>query len=495
MESKKGTLTIIGLGPGKMEDLTLGAHKALEEVDKLFIRTKEHPIIDELVGDNLDFNTFDKVYEREDNFEQVYEVIAKRLIQEINKGLNIGYAVPGNPLVAEKSVQNLLNRLPNEKLDIISGESFLDVLFTLLNIDPIEGMQVLDALSFAAEDIQFNQNIILTQVYNRLIASDVKLTLLEVYPENHQIQVVKAAGIVGLEKKVEIPLYQLDRLEWVDHLTSVYIPPLHVEQRNKFNKLEVFNTLVRIMEKLRSPNGCPWDLEQDHLSLRPYLIEETYEVLEEIENGDRFGLCEELGDLLLQVIFHAQIAKEENNFDIEDVIYSISEKMIRRHPHVFGDEDLSTSDDVLKKWDEIKASEKSFSSKDFKSVLDITDGLPALMEAQKVQKKAAGVGFDWPIINQVLDKLEEELSEFKEALTIGQKSKIREELGDVLFATVNVGRFLELDLELVLRDATQKFKKRFRYIEKAVRKTENDLNDMTLNELEELWQQAKEELN
>jgi tetrapyrrole methylase family protein/MazG family protein len=491
-----GKLKIIGLGPGKLKDLTLGAYKNMKDVEKLFLRTKEHPIAEQLLAEEIEFKTFDKVYETESSFEDVYDEITKQIVEMLNQGKDIGYAVPGNPLVAERSVQNLLLELPEEKIDLISGESFLDKLFISLGVDPVEGIQILDGLSFTPDNIQVDQKLILTQVYSRLIASDVKLALLDIYPEEHMIYVIRAAGITEMEKKVEIPLYKLDRLEWIDHLTSLYIPPVDNKDEINFDRLDKFENLVRIMGKLRSSEGCPWDIEQDHESLRTYLIEETYEVLERIDEEDISGLCEELGDLLLQVVFHAQVAKEESDFDIEDVIRGISEKMLRRHPHVFGTEDLSAASDVLKKWEEIKKEEKLEREKtedqEEQTILKVTNGLPALMEAQKIQKKAAKVGFDWANIEGALTKLEEELLEFKEALMAGQSKEVREELGDFIFAIVNVGRFLDLDMEMVLKDASSKFKKRFQYMESKVEK--GDLEKMSLDKLEELWQTAKEKL-
>ncbi|KXS45673.1 MULTISPECIES: nucleoside triphosphate pyrophosphohydrolase [unclassified Candidatus Frackibacter] len=493
LDKELGNLKVIGLGPGKIDHLTLGAYEALQRVDKLFLRTREHPIVEQLSTRDIEFKTFDSIYNDEENFNDVYEKIKEVLITQLKEGLDVGYAVPGNPLVAEESVRKLLAEVDPGKIGIISGESFLDVIFTSLNIDPIEGLQVLDSLSFTKGDLSTNQHLMLTQFYNQLVASNVKLTLLEVYPEDHSVVIIKAAGISELEKRVEVPLYELDRVKWIDHLTSVYIPPLKGKVEGNLNQMEEFNTLVKIMEKLRADDGCPWDLKQDHNTLRPYLIEETYEVLERIENEDILGLCEEIGDLLLQVVFHAQIAKENDEFDIEDVIYSISDKMIRRHPHVFGTEKLKTADAVLDRWEDIKAVEKNDTTDDTETILAVTEGLPALMEAQKIQKKAAEVGFDWPSIKGTLNKLEEELIEFKAALKSEDKDKIRDELGDLLFAIVNVGRFLDFHLELVLKDATNKFKRRFSYIESALKKEEAKFKDKSLEELEELWREAKKE--
>ncbi|MCK8824910.1 nucleoside triphosphate pyrophosphohydrolase [Fuchsiella alkaliacetigena] len=484
-----GSLQIVGLGPGDLGDLTLAAYEALQKADKLFLRTVEHPVVTQLKAKEIDFNSFDDIYESQDDFIEVYNQIVNKLLKEIEAGLDIVYGVPGNPLVAEKSVQQLLAKLPSDKVGIIAGLSFLEPLFIALELDPIAGLQILDALSLSKEQLQPQQDLILTQVYNSLVAADLKLTLLEVYPAEHSIQVVRAAGVPALEKRSKLPLYQLDRLDWLDHLTTVHVPPKESEAFY-MNELTEFKTLVQIMAKLRGKEGCPWDLEQTHDSLRPYLIEEAYEVLAEIEAGDIEALCEELGDLLLQVIFHAQIAKENNNFEIEDVIYGICEKMIKRHPHVFSDEDLNSAVEVEGRWEEIKNAQKSKAKKD-EDILATPKGLPSLMEAQKVQQKAATVGFDWESIEGALAKLQEELGEFAEALEEQGADRIREELGDVLFAIVNIGRFLDFNLELVLRDATQKFKKRFADMETELKNSSLKLEDISLIELEELWQRVK----
>ena len=243
------------------------------------------------------------------------------------------------------------------------------------------------------------------------------------------------------------------------------------------------------MEKLRSPGGCPWDRKQTHRSLLPYLIEETYEVVDAVEKGDDRELREELGDLLLQVVFHSQIAKERGAFTIDDVVDSIAKKLIHRHPHVFGErEDIKTAEDVNREWEKLKEKE----GKVKESILDgVPRSMPALERAYKLQKKAAKVGFDWKDFEGIKEKLIEELSEIEEELKKGNREKIEEEVGDLLFMAVNLARFLGVHPEVALRKANEKFEKRFRYMEKRAKEEGKDLREMSLDEMESLWQEAK----
>ncbi|WP_456342647.1 nucleoside triphosphate pyrophosphohydrolase [Thermovibrio sp.] len=251
-----------------------------------------------------------------------------------------------------------------------------------------------------------------------------------------------------------------------------------------------FSDLVKVMEKLRSPEGCPWDREQTHESLLKYLIEEAYEVVDAVLKGDDEELKEELGDLLLQVVFHSQIAKERGAFTVEDVIDSITRKLIFRHPHVFGGkEGIKSAEDVNREWEKLKEKE----GKKRESSLDgIPKSMPALERAYKLQKRAEKVGFDWKDFKGIKEKIVEELQEIEEELKRGDREKLEEELGDLLFMAVNLSRFLGVHPEIALRKANEKFEKRFRYMEKRAKETGKELKEMSLEEMEELWQEAKE---
>lgn len=262
-----------------------------------------------------------------------------------------------------------------------------------------------------------------------------------------------------------------------------------VENFNFKERYDV-NDLIDIVEILRSPGGCPWDIEQDHKSIRRDFLEETYEVIEAINKEDRDGLLEELGDVLLQVVFHAQIEREKNSFDLNDVADGVCKKMIERHPHVFGNVNAETSEQVLENWDVIKKQTKSQKSQT-ESMLSIPREFPALMRADKVQKKAAKVGFDWDSVEGAFDKVSEELEELKEAVTMGVVENANEELGDLLFSVVNVSRFISVDSEEALTKATDKFIDRFSKVEKMAEEKGINMKETDLTELDKLWDEAK----
>lgn len=251
---------------------------------------------------------------------------------------------------------------------------------------------------------------------------------------------------------------------------------------------ELFNGLVDIMRRLRSPDGCPWDREQTFDTIKPYTLEETYEVLDAIDARDWKGVAEELGDYMLQAVFYAQMAEESGHFRIEDSLRAINEKLVRRHPHVFGDGDARTSNEVKARWDEIKAGEKQ----ERKLVLDgVTRSQPALAEAAQICSRAAATGFDWDSAEQVLAKLEEELHELAEARRNASPAEIEDELGDILFVLVNLARWLKVDPEQALRKSNAKFRRRFTHVETAIREQGRELKDSGMEEMEALWQQAK----
>ncbi|MDI6728002.1 MAG: nucleoside triphosphate pyrophosphohydrolase [Thermodesulfovibrionales bacterium] len=251
-----------------------------------------------------------------------------------------------------------------------------------------------------------------------------------------------------------------------------------------------FQKLLDIMSALRSENGCPWDKEQTRESLKPFLIEETYEVLEALDEDDPEKIKEELGDLLFQIVFHCQMAKERGEFDIDDVIKKISDKMIARHPHVFGEEKFETSEEVVKQWEERKREE----GKLMESILEgIPKELPSLLRAQRLQARAARVGFDWKRVEDVMEKLDEELKEFGAALKSKSQKEIEDELGDVFFVLVNVSRFVGVNPEDALRKTISKFISRFRYIEMKAADAGKRLSDMTLEEMDALWDEAKKQ--
>lgn len=260
-----------------------------------------------------------------------------------------------------------------------------------------------------------------------------------------------------------------------------------------------FNELVAVMERLRAPGGCPWDREQTYASLAQYLLEETYETFDAIQEADKTGdttnLREELGDILLQVVFHSTIAAEKGDFTIDEVVKGVTEKLVLRHPHVFGEEELATAADVLNNWDKLKANEREKSGKIEKekdSILDdVTLHFPALLEGLKLTKKAAKVGFDWTDAAEIFDKLNEELDELNRAIADDEQAKIEEEIGDLLFVVVNLARKLEVEPETALKKTNHKFRRRFKFIEQQLKERGRSLEESSLEEMDALWNQAK----
>lgn len=497
---KDKDLVIIGLGPGGTDTLTVGVRDRLQGAEKLFIRTGKHPAAAELQESGVSFSTFDYLYEELRDFPRVYSGIAEILIKEARTG-PVVYAVPGHPLVGEESVLKAIELAVAENLsyEVVPAVSFLDAVLTGLNLDLSKGLKLIDGLGLVGEDFKpasrpdpLVPNLVM-QVYNSLVASEVKLSLMEFYPDGHLVKVISHAGVPGCERIEQVPLFELDRLDWIDHLTSVYIPP----DRETTVMVSRFpmDSIVDILERLRDEHGCPWDREQTHQSLKKYLIEETYEVLEAIDEGNMYKICEELGDLLLQIVFHSQIARESGSFDFNDVVLAISRKIVRRHPHVFGSASVRNSNEVSLNWEEIKKGELKEKGETRNSLLEgIPIQLPALMKADLLQHKAAKGGFDWPDYRGALDKVAEETGEVKAAIASGSLEQVRNEIGDLIFAVVNLARLLQVNPEEALLLTVRKFKERFMYIEKIAAETGRELGNMGLEELDKLWEEAKIEL-
>lgn len=478
------TIQVIGLGAGDLDQLPLGIYKKIKNAAELYVRTEDHPVLKELAEEGVTFNSFDAIYEKHDTFAPVYAEIADTLIA-LSKEQSLIYAVPGHPLVAEQTVQYLVEaeKKGDFRLVIEGGQSFLDPIFGALRIDPIEGFQLLDGTAMASDDVNMAQHVLIAQVYDSFSASEVKLTLMEKYPEDYEVTIVTAAGSAN-EVLRKVPLYELDRAAEVDNLTTIYVPPA-VDQ---MDRLKEWQTFRQIVARLRSPEGCPWDREQTHESLRPYLLEEAHELLQAIEEEDDEAIAEELGDVLLQVFLHAQIGQDNGYFQLEDVLSAVSAKMIRRHPHVFGDAEAATSDEVVSNWQAIKAQEKPQTA----SILDGQERYSSsLMTSYNYQKKAAKVGFSWSDADGAWEKFEEELQEFQAEAAKGSKGRQLDELGDLLFTLVNIARFYQLSPEEAMVHANRKFQQRFSHVEKRVSEGSGNFSDYTLVQLDEFWNEAK----
>lgn len=472
-------LHVMGLGPSGMEQLTLGNYRRICGAKKIFARTAEHPCVQELMAEGICVESFDEIYTKKPSFEAVYESITEQLRKELEKSSEVIYVVPGHPMVAEMTVQLIGEKLAHDyEVVIHPAMSFIDEIFRVLKFDPIDGVVIRNYDALKDIGLSGKEWLIIPQVYNKLIASEVKLNLMSSYPDEAWVYITKALGT--FEEQVDkLPLFEMDHGTF-DHLTTIVLPPN--------SEVTSFSRLTKVMATLRSEQGCAWDLEQTHETLKPCLIEESYEVLEAIEKKDMYNLCEELGDLLLQVVFHAQLASEESEFDIQDVLQGIIQKLIRRHPHVFGDEKVATADDVVLTWDRIKQEEKKGGNGEVEFFNDPL-GLPALMWASSTQRRVAKVGFDWSDLEGPWGKIEEELQELKSALSEG--IGVREELGDLMFSVVNLARFLKLDAEEVLRDTIHKFQRRFLKMVEFTRKDGLDFEQLPLEEMDLFWEKAK----
>jgi tetrapyrrole methylase family protein / MazG family protein len=509
------TITMIGLGPGDPGHLTRRAWELLQSLELLYLRTTVHPTVASLPP-SVVLRSFDALYEQSASFDEIYTTIADELIGRARRGEAVAYAVPGHPLVAEATTREVLRRAraATVPVAIVDGVSFLEPICTALGLDPFAaGLQLLDALDLvppaptqSAERAWVEvQNLgdysapltpypllptrpaLLCQLYSRAVASDVKLSLMERYPDEHPITLVRAAGVASQETVWTIPLYELDRQTTLDHLTCAYLPPLaaHADLRGS-------DGLQWVVARLLGPGGCPWDREQTHQSLRGGLLEEVYEVLEALDADDFDALPEELGDLLLQVVVHGEMARQAGRFDLGDVQQAIAAKLIRRHPHVFADLSVSGTGEVLHNWEAIKAQELAEKGRARTGTLDgVPPGLPALMAAQKVGKKAARVGFDWPELSGLWAKLHEEIAELRAEADAPSPdaARVADEYGDLLYVAANLGRRLGLDAEAALREATLKFRRRFALLETIAQG--QDLRALDVQQLVALWEQAK----
>ena len=506
----KGTLTIVGLGPGAAGHLSLETLKLLEE-RFVILRTEVHPTVAELKRRGISFISCDAWYEKEATFEEVYDKISSFVIEQA-KNKEVVYAVPGSPLVAERTVTLLREKAKryNIPLTIKPAMSFLDLAYVDLGTDPIDGLRIIDAQDFSALADAGQYPLMVTQVYNQMVASDMKLTLMDILPDETEVYFLRNLGLEDEECR-KIPLFEMDRQPVIDHLTSVFIPrqpeealqsmlqsmkddsdtdgywerfPL-LRHKTRFD----VRPLADVMQVLREPGGCPWDREQDFDTIRANLIEECYEFLEAVDDKDTHGMAEELGDILMQVVFHARMAEEKGMFTLQDVIDGVTDKLIERHPHVFGTVKVANSDEVLTNWEAIKLQEKP----ERERVLDgIYKGLPSLLRAHKIQKRVAKVGFDWTETEDVKKKVLEEWKEFNEAAALQDQEAMEWELGDLYFSLVNFARHLGLESETALNRCNNRFAARFEHVEDRVTESGKTWNDYSLEELDRFWDEAKE---
>ena len=479
-------IIVVGLGPGNGRLLTREAWALLSGAAEVYLRTARHPAVADLAP-GVVRHSFDALYDSAPDFATVYAQIVARLL-DLGAAEDVIYAVPGHPLVGEATVTGLLAEAARREIPvrIVPGLSFIEPVLAAVGADALDGLQVYDALDLARylyPPLHSGTPLLIGQVYSRFVAGEVKLALGAIYPDQHPVVLVHRAGEVE-ELAEALPLYAIDRSAETGHLTSLYVPPLPAAA--------TLPALAETIAVLRSPDGCPWDIEQTPQSLRSSILEESYEVLAALDNGDPDNLCEELGDLLYLIVMQAQMAFEAGDFNLSEVIAGIEAKLKRRHPHVWGDWEVRGTEEVLRNWELLKKREKEGQPERPSSALDgILISLPALMHSQKMQDRAAGTGFDWPDISGVLAKIQEELVEISEAETVERRA---EELGDLLFAAVNLARWLEVDAEASLRGASSRFAMRFRLVERFARQRGLNLTQMALPQLDALWNEAKEML-
>jgi tetrapyrrole methylase family protein/MazG family protein len=487
-------VTVVGLGPGPVGLVTQETIEAISSSTTRFVRTTRHPSAT-LVGNAV---SFDDEYERHDTFAEVYAAIAARVADAALKNGSALYAVPGSPGVLEDGVRRLL---ADERLEVrvLSAVSFLDLAWLRLGIDPVDaGVRLVDAHRFAESAANSAGPFLVAQCHADWVLSEIKLAH-ESARGDERVTVLHHLGLAD-ERVLDTTWDDLDRLERshglvVDHLTSLYVPQLAEPVAGEMARLHALARTLR--------EQCPWDREQTHASLVRYLIEETYEVvdalnaLDEDDPSTDEALIEELGDLLYQIEFHTTIAEQQGRFSLADVARTTHEKLVRRHPHVFGDVQATNAGDVVTTWDEIKRAERAAKivddAPDF--FAGVSRAAPSLSLAQKLQKRAAEVGFDWPDVHGASAKLDEEIGELRVAAQSGDPAVVRMELGDVLFSVVNVARKLGLDAETALRDAADKFVARFARVQQLAAQRGMDLASSDLAQLDSLWDEAKRQLN
>jgi tetrapyrrole methylase family protein/MazG family protein len=477
-----GRIVVVGLGPGGVNHVTTETLATIERIKHRHLRTSIHPSA-HLVPNAV---THDDLYETADTFDDVYIEIANRLTAAATEHGEVLYAVPGSPLVLERTVRYLRQRAADGtiELDVLPAMSFLDVAWARLGIDPVEkGVRLVDGHDFATAAAGERGPMLVAHTHANWVLNEIKLAV-EDAQGDEPVTMLHALG-TDAELIVETTWAQLDQTIEADHLTSIYIPQLAAPVGQGYVR---FHELTRMLRE-----QCPWDIEQTHETLIPFLLEETYEVVDALqaldpdEPSSDDDLIEELGDLLFQIEFHATIAEQEGRFTIADVTQGIHDKLVRRHPHVFGDIIADDTGTVLENWDEIKKAEKGRTS----IFEGIPRSLPSLAYAQKVGRKASKVGFDWPDVAGAFPKIAEETAELAEAMTETDAAATELELGDLLFAVVNVARHLKIDAELALRAASDKFRARFEGVEALAASRSIDLKTADLVALDALWDEVK----
>lgn len=480
-------ITIIGLGPGSPKHLTREAWEMLSRAEEVWLRTLHHPVVSSLPSE-VELRSFDEFYETSETFAQVYERIAARVVNLGQRSTGVLYAVPGHPLVGEATVSAILEKARELKIPIrlVAGLSFIEPLLIALEVDALDGLQIFDALDIVAlmhPPVMPDWPALIAQVYSREVASDLKLVLMNQYPDEHEVSLIDAAG-TSAQTMTRVPLYEIDRYV-AGPLTSLYLPPLPPTCS--------FEGFQETIARLRSPGGCPWDREQTHKSLRNNVLEEAYEVIAAIDAEDQEALREELGDLLLQIVLQTQIAVEYGDFQMPEVIAGIDAKLKRRHPHVWGDIHVDGAQDVCRNWEAIKRAERESEGERQRSLLaGVPKTLPALAQAYAYGNRAANVGIDRASIDEIVREVQAEVAALTSASDL--ETQVRK-LGALLFAVADWARWLDVDPESALREANLRFAQRLQYVEVIAYKRETSLQQMEIANLKRLWREAKQTTN
>ena len=479
-------ITIVGLGPGAFDQLTQEAITTLSQASEVWLRTARHPVVSHLPAGPA-IHSFDNLYEEAGTFEEVYATIAQRVLALGARAEGVVYAVPGHPLVGESTVTQILKAAREAGIPtrVVPGLSFIEPALTAVGLDALDGLQIVDALDVVGSYYPIlnpDMPVLIAQVYSRAVASDLKLVLMNLYPDEHQTALVDAAGTVA-ETVVWGPLYEIDHRDHTP-LTSLYVAPLP--------RIGGFEHLLETVAHLRSPEGCPWDREQTHASLRETLLEETYEVLEALDEEDDDALREELGDLLLQVVMHAQIAGEEGVFQMTDVIAGIDAKLKRRHPHVWGTVQVTDAHEVIVNWEAIKREEREHKANTHadtpRFLLDgVPKTLPALAQAHAYSSRAARVGLDTVEIAADIAAIQQAVEVFLRTYPAEDQGVV---LGEALFAIAQCAGRLSLDPEAALREANLRFAQRMRRVEQAAREQSVTLASLDAAERLRLWRES-----
>lgn len=471
-----GTITIAALGAANQ--ITLAAWNAICQSEHLFLQTDQHPSAGLVRTQGLSYTSMDDLYESAQDFDALNAAIAERLTSVADAV----YAVVGRGCGTQLAAIEAHAQTTGHAVTVLPGIGYAQAAFARWCCS--DAPYVLTSAARLPTHIDPAIALCIEELDTRIRAGEVKLALSEYYPDDHPVQ-LGHIGTAGHYEIASFPLYELDRQTQYDATTVLLVPPItQWIQKDRYG----YHDLEAILERLRAPGGCPWDRKQTHVTLKKPLLEECYEVLDAIDRADDDALCEELGDVLLQCFFHAQIATEQARFTSRDVTTGIVKKLIYRHPHIFKDAQADTADAVLVQWETLKKKEKHFENQS--AVLRaVPRNLPALMRSSKIQSKAAQVGFDWKNAQDAMFKIQEELEELQQA--IKQDTNTAEELGDLLFAVVNVARLLRFEPELLLSAATDKFEDRFCKMELLAKERGNTLEQLSLEELDVLWNTVK----